>query len=500
MTTTKSIQQTTVLLAYLLRALWRRVDRKSIQASRLRNLATELNEALVPLAVSERSAGAFIRALATRFEIALSGGAYEKDGEEKSSGAASVFIPKLFVPEGLPTIDHGAAGEGIVCLRWDVVTKALDFEALRIALNDNPAFFATFATAAPMEGEEALFQTNALHSTTPPWTGTLPARLITPRAFRARWTLVSNLAHGADQKTGNVTMFRRERVVSPLTGAVSLRPFVAGNAVRGLWRDIIFGRLLALLGLKTSDVPDRRIHALLAGGTIETGADGAHVNLTVRRLARQFCPAWDLFAGVMDDQIMRGLLRVHDCVLVCRENAWLLYEQLVPPVDGQPRIPFEMFEASLPLADDLTQLRLSTRHAHRDLPGSDGSQMIFNTEVLLTGSQLIHSFQLMGLDGVSELARSCMADLLAEFHDDALVGAKTSAAMGRIAFDPYEPGEGQAPLPSPAIYQQWVADHAHEIRAWLTGGMDAALTEEAGDGAEKGARGRKGRAAKSKAA
>ena len=70
MTTAATIQQTTPLLAYLLRGLWRRVDRASIPQARQRNIATELTDALVPLAVSQRSTLAFVREFAARFSIA----------------------------------------------------------------------------------------------------------------------------------------------------------------------------------------------------------------------------------------------------------------------------------------------------------------------------------------------------------------------------------------------------------------------------------------------
>ena len=467
MTTASKIQSSTPLLAYLIRGLWRRVNWESIAAARRRTIGAELTGALVPLSVSERSTLGFVRALCTRFEIDVTGW-----------GGACAKIPRSFVPAGLPVIDHADATDTHAIVRWDIVATAIDFGALRIALNENPALFATFATEPEAEGEDAIFAMGPTRETGKVWTATLPGQMVTPRAFRTVWTLVSPLAHGHDEKHGNVILFRRERAVSPVTGEQYLAPFMAGNAVRGMMRDQIVGRMLKLLGMTAAELPPNRAHALLAGGSLEAGADSGNVNVAARRAARAACPAWDLFAGCIDQQIMRGLLRMHDATLVCRENAWKLHAQLAPMVDGRA-LTVEEFADALPVADDLTQLRLATRHAHKDLEGSDGSQMIFNTEVILAGAQWAHSFQIIGMDGVSELALSCMADLLAEFRADAFVGAANARGFGRIAFDPYAPGAGETPLPDPAIYQRWVADNADTMRAWLTGGAMGATGETA---------------------
>ena len=472
MATKRSIEVATALAAYLLRGLWRRVDWTKIPSSRRRGIAEELAGALVPLAVSERSTLGFVRALCTRFEINPSGGGYvDGAGAERSAGPAYALLPRALAPEGLPEMEHRAAHAGEVAVRWDHVCKAIDFESLRIALHENPAFFATFVHAEPVDGEEELFASGGDATERRPWTATLPGRLITPRALRTVWTLASPMAHGHDEKHGNVVLFRRQRQVSPVTGEQSLVPFVAGNAVRGMWRDLAMDRMLRLLGLSAAELPPARAHALLAGGTIEAGADSSKPDPATRRRAREMCPAFDLLAGTIDNQIMRGLLRVHDATLVCRENAWMLHSLLAPKRDGEP-LAFEDFAAALPAADDLVQLRLATRHAHRDLEGADGSQMIFNTEVILPGAQMLHRVQIIGSDGraAPELAGSCLADLLGEFRDSAFVGAGNARGLGSIGFDPYAPGDGEPDLPPPDLYRAWIAEHADEVRSWLCAG------------------------------
>ncbi len=487
MTTTAKIAHSAPLLAYLLRGLWRRIDWTSIPATRRRDLPRELADALVPLAVSTRSTLEFIQAFCTRFEISPTGGAFEADGEERASGAAHAMVPFRFLPQGQPEFERVPGDPEIQSVRWDILCKVIDFGALRLALHESSAFFATFATSLPTVGEEELFAAPPAGGGST-WVAELPGRLISPRSHWTTWTLLAPLAHGADEKHGNVVLLRRERAIDPRTGEQHLRPFIAGNAVRGGWRDQIFARLLALVELKSTELPPHRAHALLAGGTIDKGADGGTVDVSVRRRARASCPAWDLFAGVIEQQIMRGVLRVHDVLLVCRENAWILHALLDPKSKDGRALTLDEFTAALAPADDLTQLRLATRHAHRDLEGSDGTQMIWNTEVLLAGAQLVHSFQLIGLDGVSELTASCMADLLGEFRDEALIGAGNARGFGRIAFDPYRPGAGEPALPDPAIYRAWVAEHRDEIRAWLLEGKasSSAALPKGGKGRARG--------------
>lgn len=295
-------------------------------------------------------------------------------------------------------------------------------------------------------------------------------------------------------------MFRRERRIDPTTGEHVLVPFLSGNAVRGMWRDTIFFRLLRLVGLRADEIPPRTAHALLAGGTIEAGADGAGVNVSLRRKVRSLLPAWDLFAGVFEQQIMRGVLRVHDANVVCRENAWLLHPTIRPKRPGSADVMgFDEFRAAVPPADDLTQLRLLTRHAHRELEGSEGVQMLTETEVLLPGTMIAHSFQLLDPAGASSLAASCMADLLDEFQGDAFVGAGNARGYGQVAFDQYRPDVGHEILPPPDEYLAYVREHRDAIRAFLLGDKGGETMAVPGVGDVKvtrsGPKGRRGKAA-----
>ncbi len=469
------IDQTAPVLAYLLRAMVRRIDRRAMPADRARNLETEVNENLHPLVVSTRNTQQFVRAFATRFDINLTGGTYAGgDGRDHMAAPLYLLVPRGYVEHaGLPEMEHAKASDrpDCACLRWDVACRAIDFDALRILVNDNPAQWATFAFTEEDPSDATLFDVpDPTHRDVAPFVAPLPGQTVSPRAHRAVWTLVSNLAHGGDYNSGNVTLLRRERAIDPTTGEQALVPLFSANATRGILRDIAGGLLCRSLGIASHELPPTVAHALFSGGTLEQGADNGTVDLGLRRRLRELVPMWDVFGGVWDKkQIMQGVLKMHDPIVVCRENAWRVYQFLVPE-EGRATLPFEVFRGSLPRADDITQLRMGTRHAHRDLPEADGYQMIWNTEVLLAGTRICHSFQLQNLDGVNELARSFVAHILDEFRAVALTGASTARGMGQFAFDPYQPGAGEESLPSQAIYTAWMAEHADEVRAFLMSG------------------------------
>lgn len=450
------IKTTRRVLAYLLRATKRRIRREAITDHRYRRLPTELADALVPLVVSERSMLGFYRALCARFSVDATGG-------DSEYGPIEVWLK-----------------EGRI--RWDRACAALNYDDVRLVIHESPDFLATFACDGAADGEDEMFDAFPDPTEGGSYKPKLPKELIAPCSYRAVWTLTSDMHHGADQKSGNVTLFRRNKVFDPLAGRHCYVPFVSGNAIRGLWRDMVMGRWLALLGLKSTDLPPERAHALLAGGAVDAGADTATVNNPVRRRARELCPPWDLFAGCTDEQIMSGRARVGDAVLVCRENAWRVRET----IDASAEL--EQFAATLPASVEMTKLRLLTRNKHADLEDSDGVQMLVNHELLVQGSQMVHVIQLWGLDGVSEVTQACLADLLSDFRDVGSVGAGSARGFGCIAFDRYERGPGAPELPDPQIYVDYVASRRDEMIDWAMRRNEPAPPEPKGGKSKRGAK------------
>lgn len=465
MTTTFHIESARPRLAYLLRAMVRRVQREKIGADRYRNLTTELGDYLRAAVVSARTTMQFVDLVARRFDIDLS-----DDGDGRPVAA--------FIPEQLAGDLPGASYEGARVVSWAMLAQHTPLEALRIIINehDGPQFYVTFSQVKPSAQDVEFFRATEV-VTGPRWEGIIPGEAMqSPRQHRAWFTLVSPLAHGHDEKAGNVVLFRRQRQIDPFTGEHALVPIYTGNAVKGAWRDAFFARMLRAVGVVPErDLSPRRAQELFSGGTIESGADGATAKLDVRRRARRTIPPIDLLGGCIEQQIMTGLLRVHDCTLLCRENAWKVYRMLAPRDTDGAELSFADFRTSLPPADDLTILRLGTRHAHRDFPGGDlsakegGAQALWNTEAIMPGARLLHAFSLVSLSTISSLSKSCLADLLEDVAETGLLGAQTSRGPGQIATTGYIPAGKAEPLPSPDEYRAYLTDHRDEIVAWLAG-------------------------------
>lgn len=433
-----SPKETRRVFAYLLRSTVKRVSKDSVGEHRYSKLAGEVASQLMPLITRNQNALSFYTALCNRFSV-------DATGSDTTWGPIETWLPE------------GA-------LRWDRTLLLFDYSLLRTIIEESPNFLATFARSHGDEHEDADFLAFPDPIVAPStFIPTLPAEAgaIIPHGFHTVWTLKSDLHHGADSKTGNVSMFRRHDILDPLTGKCHQVPFISGNAIRGQWRDLVMGRYLSLLGLKSTDIPPMKAHALLAGGSVEQGADGAQVNNVIRKTARDLCPAIDLLGGNIDQQIMSGRARVGDALLVCRENAFFVKDAVAPSQN------LGDFQKSLPEAAAMTVIRQGTRQRHSDLEGGAGVQMLFNQEVVPAGNQFVHTLQLWSFDTVNPITASCLNDLLGLFQQVGTVGASTARGFGSIIFDPYKASNSSTTLPSSDLYLEYVTQHKEAMVEWL---------------------------------
>lgn len=460
------------VLAYLMRAIMMRATKASLGEHRYSNRCSELTGALRQLAIATKSTAEFIAAVAGRFGVSLG-------GDAAHPWAICAWLPDAAQPDGVRKV------------RWDRIAAVLDFERVRLVVLDCPDLLSTFAcTWVDKDDAESRDADEATLASLPepiPFRGrsfAIGANAIRPRRYRSVWTTASEIAHGADEKTGNVNGFRRQDIIDQRTGRRVSVPFISGNAVRGRWRRLLMARYCELVGVLPRELPTQsRFHALFSGGTTEAGADTGKVDVVTRSRARALCPPWDLIAGIVDSQIMGGRGAVFDAKLVCRENAWRLRTTLAPEQD------LEEFASSLQSCESMTTTRQLVRSAHKDVPDAEGIQMMARMEVLLPGAQFVHEFALVGLGGVSEVTLSCLADLLEGFGSQGLVGAGNARGFGEIQFAPYVADDGLSELPSSNAYLEFIAANRDDCRAWL---LDIKSEGEA----EKAASAKKGRAKK----
>ncbi|GBL46268.1 hypothetical protein SFMTTN_2081 [Sulfuriferula multivorans] len=283
----------------------------------------------------------------------------------------------------------------------------------------------------------------------------------------------SPLAHGADGKAGNATLFRRQQVLST-TGQVLDLPFYAGNAVRGQLRDILADHFIGALGLTVSRVrPPLALwffHALYAGGVLEEGGgdaikavgnelgnNGTLRTEGVHRL-RDHLPALSLLGVALGNRVLPGRLYAGDLRPRCREWG----------------------NGAIDAAELMEWTFLTRREDHED--HADNHSMIANTECLRTGTVLEGGIDLDTHAG--DLERSALGCGLALLQQRGLLGAENRRGLGRVDM-------AISGAPDPALYLDWLAAEKPRILDYLAG---IHATDTSGNDAILGAQ----RAAKSK--
>lgn len=278
---------------------------------------------------------------------------------------------------------------------------------------------------------------------------------------------LSPLAHGADAKAGNATIYRRMRVLST-TGDVLDLPYYAGNAVRGQMRDLLADHLLGSLGIR----PDRTrpplalwfFHALYAGGVLEEGGEaskavgkllGNHGAIRAEGIhtLRDMLPAMSLLGVALGNRVLSGRVSVGDLRPRCRE--W-----------GNGDID------AASLMEWVYLTRREDHEAHQDHHG-----MIANTECLRVGTVLDGGFQLDRHANAMEAG--ALAVGIALLKQRGMLGAENRRGLGKVEID-----VDGAPDPAPyleflAARKQDILDFLGSIGATDTSGNDAQLAAQA---------------------
>lgn len=317
-------------------------------------------------------------------------------------------------------------------------------------LGQHPRFAAMIASLRTVEERAEACQTISVLEATEKAGQVRPMR---PYDCPIVATCLSQIAHGADHKAGNATLFRRQRVITD-KGAILELPFYAANALRGQLRDMLADHFLTSLGIHARE--DRAVidtwffQALYSGGALEEkgsatmkkvgkvlGNNGAIRTDGVRQI-RTMLPALSMLGCSIGNKILPGRIQVGDMRPACRE--W-----------GTGELP----------AGQLLTWTFLTRRDDRESKSEDEehSGMIAVTEVLKAGVVLNGGVDID--QHASEMERNALAKGLELFAARGLLGAETRRGMGRISVElGAKPGDASA-------YDRYLSENAGEIREFL---------------------------------
>ena len=265
-------------------------------------------------------------------------------------------------------------------------------------------------------------------------------------------TCLSPLAHGADIKAGNATLFRRMSVITT-NGAILELPFYSGNALRGQIRDILADHFISCLGFEPRrDKPPIRLwffHVLYAGGILEEktpkemeplfkeiGAHGAYRIEGIHKF-RDMLPALSLLGAALGNKIISGRCQFGDLRPVCKQWG-----------NGKCDI------------NELMEWIFLTRHDdYEGRTEHDAHQgMIANTETLRAGT-----FLLGGIDidsHANKMERSALGLGLKILIENGRLGAETRRGLGKVKIDIEN-------LPDSSMYEEYLIENKEIIKEYL---------------------------------
>lgn len=434
----------TRIVAHLLRALVSRIKRKlGTDDYRAKNLPDELTTAIRGEHREGMWPSTWLDALASRWDISLAG-----DAEEGSEYPLAAWLPEGWAP-------------------WHVACHVVQRQHLADLVMDG-SFLATFATTPPSDDDEALLRIERPAAAERPWLPDLPRNPILPARYVVMLTSTSETHHGSDEKDGNVSRFRTQRYVDPLTGREAVLPFISGNAWRGQTRDALALDMLTRLGIEPKDLPPAVAHSLFSGGNIEAGSVGAGVNVLYRRELRRLVPIVDVLGGVYSNDPMDGVLRAGDAIPVCREAAALLVYDLAPEVAAQGMDAVRAWAERLPWCEDLYGTRQLVRHGHKDFEGERG-QMIVRTQTILAGARWVQVVGIAAKDRiVNPVTISAARHAMDLYCRSGAMGAGNARGLGSFVTDGYR-FTGADPGPGPELYLSHLAEHRDAIVDILRG-------------------------------
>lgn len=207
--------------------------------------------------------------------------------------------------------------------------------------------------------------------------------------YRYRATLTAPFAHGAGN-AGNTRLLRTQDVVLP-DGTAARVPFLSAGSIRHGLRDALAWHMADTLHLDGA-LTKAGVDLLWSGGAVTS--TGAQVDLDMQRRVDELLPGLSMMGYAARSDIHEGTLRVSDAILVCAENGWRLDPDtaaLRPKRAAAYR--GEEFGTRHDTASTMAARMIASPDT-LDAPAVTTTQMIYDTQVLVSGAMLAGSITL----------------------------------------------------------------------------------------------------------
>lgn len=265
-------------------------------------------------------------------------------------------------------------------------------------------------------------------------------------------TARSPLHHGGDEKTGNQTLLRRQKMYLPERDDLVEVPYIAGNAVRGHLRRLLVEDLVERVDYTWTD--ERIYHAFNAGGILQKGDGSGEIDVGLRRELRDTIPVVNVFGMSIGNQMLSSVVDVRHMLPICEELNGRLGTDLDRSV--HEFLDFEFHTRSDDAPDDTGMSVDFTVDENADDGDDDQSmQMKYEFEVFVSGTPFHHGFKIHS--NATELDAACLVHGLRLWDREATVGGMAAQGYGEVGLSydiEYDRGDR---------YTEYVADNEDAI-------------------------------------
>ncbi|RMF24065.1 MAG: hypothetical protein D6765_12230 [Bacteroidetes bacterium] len=264
-------------------------------------------------------------------------------------------------------------------------------------------------------------------------------------SFEGTATALTSIMHGSGEKTGIISMLRREKFVQP-DGRIARVPVISGNAVRGILRDVGMYDMLQRVGYGVQEdgtvvgLPLPAFYFLFSGGAL-TSNTVEGLDIEKMRAMRELIPLIGVFGGAVGNQILPGKLKVGKLLPIARETAHLLPEKFRPeePVSVWDLCQTEFYtrrddeknDKVRNLIDPVERKLLGSGETSKgELTGAGAQQMMYRQETFCAGTQF---FWKIVLEDPTDLEFESFVQTLIVFSRTPYVGGRSAVGHGELS-------------------------------------------------------------------